>query len=85
MPPVDRGIPAIRRKKVAARLGAGTAFRHGKQNTLGFAKQSADLVQRSDQAKGFELPPQHWMVEHTTGWLTVGSIAADGGPKIGRT
>jgi len=41
---------------------------------------NVDIVKRSDRAEGFEVLPKRWIVERS-----IGSIAAAGWPRTGRT
>ena len=43
-----------------------------------------DIIKRSDQAKGFVVLPRRWIVEQSNE-PSLGSTAAEGSPRIGRT
>jgi transposase len=45
----------------------GPVFRGAVEAAM--AKLNVEIVKRSDQAKGFVLPPKRWVVERTLAWL----------------
>ena len=50
-------------------IWADAAYAHIVEKVRKHFGWKLDIVRRSDKAKGFELLPHRWIVEHTFGWL----------------